>query len=115
MTIRIRAISFLLLPVLTPSAHADLLGTAGAFAVLAGSAATNTGATTLTGDYGVYPGASLALTGVTLTGASAPEDTNAVAQQAQSDLTTAYLSLQALLPTTNLTGENLGGMTLTSG
>jgi type VI secretion system secreted protein VgrG len=104
-----------LLPLVIPSTRADILGTAAQFAVLGGSATTNTGSTTLTGDYGVYPGTSLGLTGVTLTGASAPEDSNAVAQQAQSDLTTAYLSLDALLPTTNLTGQNLAGMTLTSG
>ena len=52
---------------------------------------------------------------MTLTGASAAEQTNAVAQQAQSDLTTAYLSLQALPATTDLTGQDLAGMTLTSG
>jgi hypothetical protein len=108
-------IVFTALMLITTSAHADLLGTAGSFAVLGGSATTNTGATTLTGDYGVAPGTSLGLTGVTLTGASAPEDDNAFAAQAQNDLTTAYLSLMALLPTTNLTGQNLAGMTLTSG
>ena len=101
---------------MAPNAFADpILGTAGNFAVLAGSATTNTGSTTITGDYGVYAGTSLDLTGVTLTVPSAPHATDAVAQQAQKDLTTAYLSLQALLPTTNLTGQNLGGMTLTSG
>jgi len=106
---------FTALTLFTVSAHADLLNTAGSFAVLGGSATTNTGATTLTGDYGVAPGTSLGLTGVTLTGASAPEDDNAFAKQAQQDLTTAYLSLGALLPTTNLTGQNLAGLTLTSG
>jgi hypothetical protein len=112
--IKLRAICFVVLPMLALRAYADpVLGTAGNFAVLAGSATTNTGSTTITGDYGVYPGASLDMTGVTLTGT--PHATDGVAQQAQSDLTTAYLSLQALLPTTDLTGQNLGGMTLTSG
>lgn len=92
-----------------------ILGTAGNFAVLGGSATTNTGSTTITGDYGVSPGTSLGLTGVTLTGSSAAHATDSVAAQAQADLTTAYTGLQALLPTTNLTGQNLGGMTLTSG
>jgi len=100
---------------MSASAHADLLGTAADFAVLAGSATTNTGATTLTGDYGVYPGTSLDMTGVTLTGSSSPQDTTPLAKQAQIDLTTAYLSLSALMPTANLTGQNLAGMTLTSG
>lgn len=112
---RLYAPCALILPLLMPSARADLLGTAANFAVLAGSATTNTGPTTISGDYGVYPGTSLGLVGVTLTGSSVAEDSNAVAQQAQSDLTTAYLSLQALAPTANLTGEDLAGMTLTSG
>ena len=89
-----------------------ILGTAGAFAVLGGSATTNTGATTITGDYGVYPGSSLDETGVTLTGT--PHPTDAVAQQAQIDLTTAYVGLQGLSGL-SLTGQNLGGLELGPG
>jgi hypothetical protein len=92
-----------------------ILGTSGAFAVLGGSATTNTGPTTITGDYGVSPGTSLGLVGVTLTGSSAPHATDAVAAQAQLDLTTAYLGLQGLSVTSNLTGSNLGGMNLGPG
>jgi len=105
-----------LLPSLAPSARADsILQTAGSFAVLGGSQVTNTGPTTLTGDYGVSPGTLLELTGVTLTGSSAPHATDAVAAKAQSDLTTAYLGLKALLPTTDLSGQDLGGKSLTAG
>lgn len=108
------ALCALLLPLLMPSARADILGTAAGFAVLGGSTVTNIGSTTISGNLGVSPGSAVigfppgSVSGTIYTA-------DAVAGQAQTDLTTAYLSLQALLPTTNLTDQNLGGMTLTSG
>ncbi|HUR50610.1 MAG TPA: ice-binding family protein [Mycobacteriales bacterium] len=72
------------------------LGTAGSFAVLAGSGITNTGETTITGDIGTSP--TPAETGVdpcptaadcvVLTGSNHPAD--AAALQAKKDLTSAY-------------------------
>ncbi|MGW0555226.1 ice-binding family protein [Streptomyces sp. NPDC002926] len=66
------------------------LGTAQSFAVLAGSAVTNTGSSVITGDVGVSP--SMALggfpPGVVVDGTFHPGD--AVAGQAQDDLGTAY-------------------------
>jgi len=100
---------------------APILGTSGAFAVLGGSATTNTGATTITGDYGVSPGTSLGLVGVTLIPPSAvhtpatDSPLGSVAAQAQADLTTAYLGLQGLLATSDLSGQNLGGLNLGPG
>ena len=89
------------------------LGEAGSFAVLGGSAVTNTGATAITGDAGVSPGT--AITGFppgTLTGTLHSND--AVAQSAQTDLTTAYNALAGQACNTDLSGTDLGGLTLTS-
>ncbi len=89
------------------------LGQAADFAVLGGSAVTNTGATAVTGDVGVSPGTSI--TGFppgTLTGTLHSND--AVAQGAQTDLTTAYNALAGQACNTSLTGQDLGGLTLTS-
>jgi hypothetical protein len=90
------------------------LGSAAAFAVLAGSTVTSTGATALTGDLGVSPGT--AVTGFppgTLTGATHAGD--ATAATAITDLTTAYNDAagRTLAPVT--VAGNLGGLTLPPG
>jgi type VI secretion system secreted protein VgrG len=87
------------------------LGQALDFAVLGGSAVTNTGASQITGDVGASPGT--AISGFppgTLTGTLRSND--AVAQGAQSDLTTAYNALAGQACNTSLTGTDLGGLTL---
>ena len=89
----------------------SILGTADGFAVLAGQTVTNTGATTLTGNFGVSPGSTI--TGqATITQTGAVHKNDAVAVQAQSDVTTAYNYLANLSPITDLTGIDLGGRTL---
>jgi hypothetical protein len=90
------------------------LGTAQDFAVLGGSTVTNTGSSVINGDLGVWPGS--AITGFPpgiVNGTIYAGD--AVAQQAQSDVTTAYNTLAGMASTQNLTGQDLGGQTLLSG
>jgi len=121
MKFRLFSISLLalILPLLAPSANADgvSLGSAGAFAVLAGSAVTNTGSSViLTGDLGVSPGT--AISGFPPGIVTAPgtiENSTAVALLAQTNLTTAYNTLAGESATKVLTGTDLGGLTLTPG
>lgn len=98
--------------------HADelnVLGTAGNFAVLGGSTVTNIGSTVLGGNLGVSPGTSITgfppgafSNGGTQVGA-------AVSLQGQTDALAAFTVLSALPSTQNLTGQDLGGLTLTPG
>ena len=98
------------------------LGTAQNFTVLGGSTVTNTGPSVLTGDLnvpgdlGVSPGS--AFTGFP-PGIVTPPGTihaaDAVALQAKNDVTASYNALAALAPTQNLTGQDLGGLTLLPG
>jgi hypothetical protein len=89
-----------------------LLGTAANFAVLGASTITVTGVTSLIGDVGVSPGSAIAGT-FTTTGTIHLAD--AVAAQAQADLAIAYDALVAMTPSTDLTGMDLGGLTLSPG
>jgi type VI secretion system secreted protein VgrG len=101
------------------------LGTAASFSVLAGSTVTNTGTTLISadagigterGNLGVTPGS--AVTNFPPGIVAPPGEIHAadeVAAQAQLDLTTAYDAAAGLACDTNLTGQDLGGMTLVSG
>jgi hypothetical protein len=92
------------------------LGTAATYGVLAGSTVTNTGATTVSGNLGVSPGT--AITGFP-PGVVVPpgviHSADASAAQAQADLTTAYNAVAGTPTLVDLTGTNLGGLTLTPG
>ena len=90
------------------------LGTLTSFAVLGGQTVTNTGTSVLNGDLGVSPGT--AITGFPpgiVNGVIHAAD--AVAAQAQSDLTIAYNDAAGRAPDANLSGQDLGGKTLTAG
>src|SRR5215210_6812072 len=96
-------------------ALAQSLGTAASFAVLGGSTVTNTGPSIIAGDLGVSPGSAVTgfPPGIVIGGTIHAAD--AVALQAQNDVTTAYNTLAGEAPTADLTGQDLGGMTLSPG
>src|SRR5579871_5102790 len=90
------------------------LGAADPFAILGASTVTNTGNTVLFGNLGLYPGTSI--TGFspgTVNGTM--DDADAVAMQAQADALAAYTYAAGQAPTGTLTGQDLGGLTLTPG
>lgn len=91
------------------------LGTATSFAVLAGSTVTNTGPSVISGDLGVSPGDAVTgfPPGLVLNGSQ--HVTDALALQAQSDLTTGYDDAAGRDPATDVTGQDLGGMTFLPG
>jgi Ice-binding-like len=90
------------------------LGSAASFAVLGATTVTNTGFTTVVGDLGVSPGT--AITGFppgTATGTIDPGDAKAAA--AQASVGTAITDASGEPCGVNLTGQDLGGMTLIPG
>lgn len=94
---------------------APTLGAAQSFAILGGSTITNTGATIITGDVGLSPGTAVTgfPPGIVVSGTV--QAANAPALAAKNALTTAYNSLTGQACTQDLSGQNLGGLTLTPG
>jgi len=95
-------------------AVAPPLGGAGSFGVVASSTATNTGPTVVNGDLGVSPGS--AVTGFPpgiVNGTI--QVANAASLAARTSITTAYNALAGQACDINLTGTDLGGLTLTPG
>ncbi len=91
------------------------LGTADSFAVLAGSTVTNTGPSVISGDVGLSPGSSVTgfPPGNVINGTIHIAD--AVALQAQSDLTTAYNDAAGRTPAVIQSDPDVGGQTLVAG
>ena len=101
---------------LAPAPAQAQLGTAADFGVLAGSTVTNTGPSVIQGSVGVSPGGAVVgfPPGIVLP-PGVIHAADATASQAQTDLTTAYTTLMALPSQVDLTGQDLGGLILTSG
>jgi subtilisin family serine protease len=97
------------------SQTAPSLGAAQRFAVLGASTVTNTGASVITGDLGVSPGTAVTgfLPGRVRSGTIRSAD--AAALEAQIDVRAAYANLVGQACTQDLTGQDLGGQTLTAG
>ncbi|MCW2992657.1 MAG: hypothetical protein JWQ18_152, partial [Conexibacter sp.] len=93
------------------------LGTARSFVALGGQAVTNTGPSVLNGDLGVSPGTALSGFGAPAVVNGATHANDALAAQAQLDLTTAYDNAagQPVAPADDLTGTDLGGLVLPAG
>lgn len=92
------------------------LGTAATYGILGASAVTNTGPTVVNGDLGISPGTSITGFGAAPDGVvnGTVHQTDAAADQAQSDATTAYDVAASLSPTqTGMT--ELNGLSLTPG
>jgi len=93
---------------------APILGAAQSFAVFGGTTVTNTGASTIDGDVGVAPGTAVTgLASATVSGAVHSND--AAATLAHADALAAASYLASLAFTRDLSGQDLGGMTLAPG
>ena len=93
------------------------LATASPFVVLGGATVTNTGPSVLNGELGVSPGTALVGFGLPAVVNGATHANDAVAANAQPDLTTAYnvAAGQPVSPANDLTGTDLGNRTLNAG
>lgn len=87
------------------------LGGAQQFAVLGAESVTNTNATTLHGDLGVAPGASVTGAGsITFASGGVIHQADAIATQAQFDARASYERLAALTGAVDLSGRDLGSV-----
>jgi hypothetical protein len=98
------------------AAEQPRMGTAANYAVMGATAITNTGSTTVNGNMAISPNGPTSVTGFppgVMTGELDAADADAVL--AHTDLVGAYDDAAAETTTVNLTGTDLGGLTLTPG
>ena len=115
LSLSLAALVALLVPATALAATDPGLGTAGSFAVLAGTTVTNTGPSWITGELGVAPGS--AVTGFPPGTSGVQHKGDSVATTAETNLTAAYTNAaaQPCPGTNNFTGVNLGGKILAPG
>jgi len=98
------------------AADQPVMGTAANYAVMGATAITNTGPTVVNGNLAISPGGSSSVTGFPPGVVTGEMDmANADAVLAHTDLVGAYNDAAAETTTLNLTGTDLGGLTLTPG
>jgi hypothetical protein len=97
----------------SPSAVASDLGSAATFVALASSTLTNTGPGVFIGDVGVSPGTSITGFPPGTVRSGTIYEGGPVPAQAQIDASSAYNDLAGQTCNVDLTGQDLGGMTLT--
>ena len=115
LSVSLAALVILIWPATALAATNPGLGTAGTFAVLAGTTVTNTGPSWITGHLGVAPGC--AVTGFPPGTSGVQHKCDAVAITAKTNLTAAYVNAasQPCPGGNNFTGVNLGGKSLVPG
>ena len=115
LSLALAALLLSLVPATALAATDPGLGTAGSFAVLAGTTVTNTGPSWITGQLGVAPGSAVTGFPPGTSGVQHKGDSNATT--AQTNLTAAYTNAaaQPCPGTNNFTGVNLGGKNLVPG
>jgi hypothetical protein len=93
----------------------NVLGSANSFAVLGATTVTNTGSSVLSGNLGVSPGTSITGFPPGIVNNGTIDVNNGVAIQGEADALSGFNSLNGLAVTQTLTGQDLGGLTLTPG
>ena len=113
-TLAVGLLGLIATPLVEAEASSVDLGDAKDFAILGAETVTNTGPTLLEGNLGVSPGSAITGFPPGLVDGTVHQN-DGVADQAQIDARAAYTTLENMGSDGNLSGQDLGGMTLTPG